>query len=449
MPAEIKIQCECGHTKLISKSNISAHKKSKTHIKNMAELGQGTNDVQEFENTIICHEVKATEPKVKKTVVKKTSGKVKVSKKFLTAITKVINIKIAHTSACIPVEIAKPVINSDKLKELQSVIDNGLNIIKELEEEIRELKQEAETKELAENYFDNPEIDPVYRYTVWMLKQYFTNRVIEEIKKMRHPIFKGIDEEEVIKTIEEPQKVEEVIKTIEEVQKVEEVIKTIEEVQKVEEVIKTIEEVQEVEEVIKTIEEPQKVEEVIKTIEEPQKVEEVIKTIEEPQKVEEVIKTIEEDKKRKDTYTKTKQRNKELKTQHAIAVLFDEEFDETKPYLCDIDHADFKELKNYKTRISNALKWIDESLVDCFHLDYTHSIIYNIKKKEVYLHLTDNETGKLFVRLCEKKIYYDTVSLYNKPNPKNANFTMKKFDKKPLSVMFEKIKKEIINIFPT
>ena len=138
-----------------------------------------------------------------------------------------------------------------------------------------------------------------------------------------------------------------------------------------------------------------------------------------------------------------------MKNQHAIAVLFDEEFDETKPYLCDIDHADFKELKNYKTRISNALKWIDESLVDCFHLDYTHSIIYNIKKKEVYLHLTDNETGKLFVRLCEKKIYYDTVSLYNKPNPNNANFAMKKIDKKPLSVMFEKIKKEIINIFPT
>lgn len=405
MPAEIKIQCECGHSKLISKSNISAHRKSKTHTKNMSVLDQGTNEPQEFENTIICQEVKAVEPKekiVKKTVVKKTSTKVKVSKKFLTAITKVINIKIAHT-ACIPVEILKPVINCDKLKELQSVIDNGLILIGELQEEIKELKQEAETKELAENFFDNPEIDPVYRYTVWSQKQYFTNRCIEEIKKMRHPIFKGIDEEE------------EVIKTNIVVEEV-----FVNEIIKVEEEVKPDKEVVEI-------------------------IQEVIKTIEE----EEVKPDDKKEIKKKDTYAKTKQRNKELKTKTAIAILFEEEFDTSKPYLCDIEGTEFKEMKNYKTRISNALKWIDESLEDCFHLEYTHSIIYNTKKKEPYLHLTDNETGKLFVRLCANKIYYDTVSLYNKPNPNGAKFTMKKIDKKPLVVMFEKLKNEIINILPT
>lgn len=283
MPAEIKIQCECGHSKLISKSNISAHRKSKTHTKNMSVLGQGTNEPQEFENTIICQEVKAVEPKekiVKKTVVKKTSTKVKVSKKFLTAITKVINIKIAHT-ACIPVEILKPVINCDKLKELQSVIDNGLILIGELQEEIKELKQEAETKELAENFFDNPEIDPVYRYTVWSQKQYFTNRCIEEIKKMRHPIFKGIDEEE------------EVIKTNIVVEEV-----FVNEIIKVEEEVKPDKEVVEI-------------------------IQEVIKTIEE----EEVKPDDKKEIKKKDTYAKTKQRNKELKTKTAIAILFEEEFD--------------------------------------------------------------------------------------------------------------------------
>jgi hypothetical protein len=203
MPAEIKIQCECGHSKLISKSNISAHKKSKTHAKNM--LAIGTVEPQEFENTIICHEVKAVEPKVKvvkKTAVKKTHGKIKVSKKFLTVITKVINTKIIQI-AQLPVVVSNPVINCDKLQELQSVIDKSLNLISELQEEITEMKQEDETKEVAENYFDNPEIDPVYRFTVWMQKQYFNNRVIEEIKKMKHPIFKGIDEDEEIQTVEQ------------------------------------------------------------------------------------------------------------------------------------------------------------------------------------------------------------------------------------------------------
>jgi hypothetical protein len=361
----------------------------------MSVLGQGTNEPQEFENTIICQEVKSVEPKekiVKKTVVKKTSTKKKISNKFLTAITKVINMKKINME-CIPVEISKPFINCDKLKELQIVIDNCLIIIGELQEEIKELKQEAETKELAENFFDNPEIDPVYRYTVWYQKQYFTNRCIEEIKQMRHPIFKGIDEEE-------------------------EVIKT--------NIVVEEEEVKPDKEVVEIIQE-------------------VIKTIEE----EEVKPDDKKEIKKKDTYAKTKQRNKELKTKTAISILFEEEFDTSKPYLCDIEGTEFKEMKNYKTRISNALKWIDESLEDCFHLEYTHSIIYNTKKKETYLHLTDNETGKLFVRLCANKIYYDTVSLYNKPNQNGAKFTMKKIDKKPLVVMFEKLKNEIINILPT
>ena len=137
-----------------------------------------------------------------------------------------------------------------------------------------------------------------------------------------------------------------------------------------------------------------------------------------------------------------------MKTQSAIATLFEEEFDPDKPYLCDIEQEGYKELKNYKTRISNALKWIDESLVDAFHLDYNYSIIYNMKNKELYLHLTDTETGELFVRLCKTKIYYDTKILYNKPNVNGVKFTMKKIDKKPLVQMFEKLYQEIINILP-
>ena len=383
MPTEIKIQCEC--SKFISKSNISTHKATPLHFKLMKAIGKV--EPQEFENTIICHEVKPLEEKVvkktsqkkateKKTVEKKTTSKkrvkkVKVSKRFLTAITKVINMKIINITH-INLEVAKPIVNSDKLNELKSVIDNCLNIISELQEENKVLKLEVETTQLSDNLFDDQEIDQVYRYTVWINKQYFTNRVIEEIKRMRHPIFKGIDEEEEIKIDNA------VVDVIEEVKLVDK-----------------------------------------------------------------------KEMKRKADYAKTKQRKKELEIQNSIAVLFDEEFDTSKPYLCDIEYAGYKELKNYKTRISNALKWIDESLEDCFHIDYTYSIIYNIKNKDIYLHMTDIETGKLFVRLCKTKIYYDANTLYNKPNPDNANFTMKKIDKKPLVILFEKLQQEIINILPT
>jgi hypothetical protein len=395
MPVEIKIECECG--KLITKSNISTHKKSKIHNKNM--LAIGTVEPQEFENTIICQEVKAVEPKVKvvkKTAVKKTSRKVKVSKKFLTAITKVINTKIIQISHY-HLEITKPDINCEKLQELQTVISNCLNLIRELQEEIIILKQDEKIVETPENYFDNPEIDPVYRYTVWMQKQYFTNRVIVEIKRLCHPIFKGID-------------------TVEDV--VEDIVEDV--------VCQVVENV---------------VEEVVEDVSEIMLSKTIVKK--DPKPRTHISKSSLFDIK---TYEKTKQKKKELKIQSAIATLFEEEFDNTKPYLCNLEYTDFMELKNYKTRITNALKWIDESLEDCFHLEYTYSIIYNTKKKEVYLHLTDNETGKLFVRLCETKIYFDTVSLYNKPNPRGEKFTVKKIDKPQLVVMFEKIKGEIKDI---
>ena len=411
MSVEIKIQCECGHSKLITKSNISRHRNSKTHAKNMLALG--TVEPQEFENTIICQEVKSIEPKVK--VVKKTATKktkpveeVKQAVEEIKIIRKVFG--IISDQQFIDELYNTPVCDINELVEEMTMMVQEVELIKEVikmfGEECNPVEEVINTTEEPENYFDNPDVDPVYRYTVWARKIYTTNRTIEEIKRLEHPIFNGADTSKIkIKSLAD------LLKTYEEVPEV------------VAEVIKTIEEV-------------------------PEVVAEVIKTIEEVN-LDYKNEIIEKEKKRKDTYAKTKKRKKELETQNAIAVLFEEEFDSDKPYLCDIEYPDFKEVKNYKTRISNALKWIDESLEDCFHLEYTYSIIYNTKKKEVYLHLTDNETGKLFVRLCEKKIYYDTVSLYNKPNPNNANFTMKKIDKKPLVVMFEKLKKEILEIVQT
>lgn len=60
MPSEIKIQCYCGHKKPISKSNISAHRKSKQHMKNMKAISK-TIATKEADELIICENVMTEE----------------------------------------------------------------------------------------------------------------------------------------------------------------------------------------------------------------------------------------------------------------------------------------------------------------------------------------------------------------------------------------------------
>lgn len=261
MPAEIKIQCECGHSKLISKSNISAHRKSKTHAKNMAAIG--TDEPQEFENTIICSEVKAAEPKVKavkKTTVKKTKPveevvEIEEEVKQDEEATGEVIVTIEEVVTTTVKKTTKKVINTDKLKELQTVIGNCFNIIEELQEEIKRINtpileciEEEEKVEPVEEVCElmnelitriEEQDEKDYRFIVWTQSQYFVNRVIEEIKRRNHPIFKGIDEAEPVETIEEVTEIiEEVIKTIEE--KEEEEVEILNEL--INEMITTIEE---------------------------------------------------------------------------------------------------------------------------------------------------------------------------------------------------------------
>jgi hypothetical protein len=185
-----------------------------------------------------------------------------------------------------PVEEVKPVVSCDITEFLQRIethlkkIDDFntnitsqlidcdiLDIVKSIDKRLQKIEELQAVPN--ENFFDDKDIDPVYRYTVWTHKQYFTNRVIDEIKRRKHPIFKGIDEEEEeseTTTIEENQRDEEIfeneiIRDEEVISVIDDIIKTIEETQEVEEVKTTIEEIQEVEEVKTTIEEIQHVEE--------------------------------------------------------------------------------------------------------------------------------------------------------------------------------------------
>ena len=337
MTTEIKIQCECGHAKLISKSNISAHRKSKIHAKNMLALG--TVETAEVENTIICTEIvnndkpakivkskcivcnirqiskdslrsrkqkcnkcwyqyinakyspTNNEPEEEDEEVETIEEEAKPVEEVVETVEEVIKtieevevetieevevetieevIKTIEEEAK-PVEEVQPVVSCDITEFLQRIetqlkkIDDFhtsitsqlidcdiLDIVKSIDKRLKKIEELQEVSN-NNNRFDDKDVDPLYRYTIWTQKQYFTNRVIEEIKRLKHPIFKGIDEEEpeeVIKTIEENQRVEEVMNMInEENQRDEEIF--VNEIIRVEEVVEVIEEV------IKTIEEEQ------------------------------------------------------------------------------------------------------------------------------------------------------------------------------------------------
>jgi hypothetical protein len=160
MTTENKIQCECGHVKLLSKSNISAHRKRTVHIKNMAALND--NSEKPLENTIICQTVtqktkvvkekkqaaEVKEPKqknVKKSkvpngFVREINKKIKPSRKFILSITKITIVKLNHIEN-FKHQIIKQVNNDDKLKELQNVIDVCVNTIDLLKEEISNMNK--------------------------------------------------------------------------------------------------------------------------------------------------------------------------------------------------------------------------------------------------------------------------------------------------------------------
>ena len=200
MTTETKILCECGHAKPLSKSNISAHRKRAVHINNMQALN---GEPIPLENTIVSQPVKTTKPKIvkeKKATTPAKQPKTKkptkkavlktITRRFINAISKVLKIKLNHLTHFKP-QIVKQPDTSAKLVELQNVIDNCVLIIDSLKEEIA---CNAEVTALNDNRFDDHDIDPVYRFTQWTHKQFFNNRVIEEIRRMGHPIFKEEEE---------------------------------------------------------------------------------------------------------------------------------------------------------------------------------------------------------------------------------------------------------------
>ena len=221
MPAEIKIQCECGHSKLISKSNISAHRKSKTHAKNMAAIG--TDEPQEFENTIICSEVKASEPKVKavkKTAVKKTKPVVEHVEPVEEVAVEIEEEVVEHVEPVeeVAVEIEEEVVEHvEPVEEVtKSFTCDILGYLQRIEKHLKKIDEFHEKLEISlidcdianavksigerlkkiEEIQDAEPEQKDYRFTVWTQKQYFNNRVIDEIKRRNHPIFKGIDDDE-------------------------------------------------------------------------------------------------------------------------------------------------------------------------------------------------------------------------------------------------------------
>jgi hypothetical protein len=126
--AEIKIQCECGHSRLLSKSNISAHRKRPIHIKKMATL---SGEIQ-LENTIVCQPVT---PKIKivkdvnavkdkkikptKGFVKVIDKKIKPSRKFILLISKIIFVKLANITNF---KIIKQ-LDDEKLQRVNNVVE--------------------------------------------------------------------------------------------------------------------------------------------------------------------------------------------------------------------------------------------------------------------------------------------------------------------------------------
>ena len=460
MPTEIKIQCECGN--MISKSNISKHILSKIHAKKM--LAIGNDEHQEFENTIICHEVKASEPKVKavkktdvkKTDVKKTIRKVKIPKKFINAITRSNTVKIINVTHD-HLECSKPVVTGDKQKELQTIIDNCVNLISDLQVEINAYKKESELCKM-----DIPEVSEDFKPWVSydncpMICSFKFN---EKIRPSLDMIYKIQREEET--TIEQP------IKMCTDTMEIDETtgdttyflnMKALPEVidkvfavsDAIEQIVKTIEEA--------TIEICNDISEIkSKTInvhaeDIPSQPMNEFDEFNDDAPSEEKIKSsilkndIKDDKitKRKRSYDASKKRQNEKKTKASISQLFEEGFDEMKPYLVNLDNGSM-ELKNYKTKIFAALRWVEESLVDCFHIEYDTKIIYTPHKNTISLLFIDIETHKVIIKLTENKIMYDKISLYNQPNENGKTHTTKNILKKPLSIMIEKLKHEAISI---
>jgi len=222
-------------------------------------LAIGTVEPQEFENTIICQEVQEDKPKVKgvkKTVSKKPKPVEEVEEveevieQVVEPVEEVIEQVAEQVEEVIeqvvePVEEVQPS-TCDILEYLQR-IENHLkkiddfytklefshidcditNEVKSIGERLNKIEELHETADKKDNSF-----------IVWTQNQYFTNRVIDEIKRMGHPIFKGIDEEEeVIEQVVEP--VEEIIETVEEV--IEQVVEPVEEIiEPVVAIVKTI-----------------------------------------------------------------------------------------------------------------------------------------------------------------------------------------------------------------
>lgn len=473
MPTEIKIQCECGN--MVSKSNISKHiLKSKVHAKKMLAIGNA--EPQEFENTIICHEVKTAVPKakvVKKTPVKKTPKKVKIQKKFINAITrcntvKIINITHDH------LEVSKPVVTGDKQKELQTIIDNCVNLISDLQVEINAYKKESELCKM-----DIPEVSD--DFTPWVsydnCPMVCSFKFNEKIRPSLDMIYKMQTEEETM--IEQPIEMctdtseinTETINEYNDLFPTMEIDETTGDTtyflnmkalpacmdkafavsDAIEHIVKTIEEA-----TIETCTDTSEIKsETINVHAEdiPSQPMNAIDEFNDDAPSEEKIKSsilkndIKDDKitKRKRSYDASKKRQNEKKTKASISQLFEEEFDETKPYLVNLDNGSM-ELKNYKTKIFAALRWVEESLVDCFHIEYDTKIIYTPHKNTISLLFIDIETHKVIIKLTENKIMYDKRILYNQHNDNGKTHTTKHILKKPLSIMIEKLKHEAISI---
>jgi len=275
MPAEIKLNCECGHSTPISKSNISAHRKTKVHLKNMAKIGNTpateleNTPATELENTIVCPEIvinKPAEKVVKPKCIK--CNKRQISKDWIRK-------KFNKCNKCFREQINQKFYgkNEDEEEEEEEVkaVEEVVQVVEEVIQVVEEVIQEVE------------EVKPVKPFTITL--NFVFNILEEKVKAVEEVIPIVVEEVKPVKPftitlnfdfsfLEEAE--EEYIKknySTKIVKPVKEIIE-MEEVKPVEEVIQPVEEViQAVEEIIQTIEvEP--VEEVI------QPVEEVIQTIE-------------------------------------------------------------------------------------------------------------------------------------------------------------------------
>jgi len=231
MPSEIKIQCECGHTTPISKSNISAHRKTKVHLKNMSAIGN--NPQTELENTIICSEV----------VIKNKPEKIVKPKCIV----------------CNKRQISKDSLRSRKQKcnKCWNQYMNEKYFPKNKKEEEEEEEEDEDVKPVEEVIEIIEDVKPVKTFSISFNFDFtFLEEAEEEYIKKNYTIKTVKPVEEIVKAVEEMiqtievkpseginELIEEMTKMIEEVELVEDVIKMIEEIKPVEEVIQEVEEV--------------------------------------------------------------------------------------------------------------------------------------------------------------------------------------------------------------